>query len=213
MRKVKYAVGVSLDGYIAAADGSVDWLNRATSKAKGEDFGMGAFFQSIDTVLMGRKTYDIALQMGMGKGGYPKMKNYVFSRTLPPGERDGVEFVSGDPGELIARLRQQPGKDIWLCGGGELAREVLKSQALDEVILGIAPVLIGGGRPTFPPGFLETEVELVECKQYKGGVVGLTYRVVNASTAAAKSERPSAGSPKPRRAKSTSKGATRPRRR
>jgi len=201
-----------LDGYMAAADGSVDWLNRATSKAKGEDFGMREFFQSIDTVLMGRKTYDIAVQMGMGKGGYPKMKNYVFSRTLPPGERDGVEFVSGDPGELIARIKQQPGKDIWLCGGGELAREVLKSQALDEVILGIAPVLIGGGRPTFPPGFPETEVELVECKQYKGGVVGLTYRVVYAPTAAAKSERPSAASHKPRRAKSTSKGATRPRR-
>ena len=213
MRKVKYAVGASLDGYVAAADGSVDWLNRATSKAKGEDFGMREFFQSIDTVLMGRKTYEIALQMGMGKGGYPKMKNYVFSRTLPPGERDGVEFVSGDPGELIARLRQQPGKDIWLCGGGELAREVLKSQALDEVILGIVPVLIGGGRSTFPPGFPETEVELVECKQYKGGVVGLTYRVVNASTAAANAERPSPGSPKTRRAKSTSKGATRPRRR
>ncbi len=183
MRKVKYAVGVSLDGYIAAPDGSVDWLERATHKAKGEDFGMREFFRSIDTVLMGRKTYEIALKMGMGKGGYPKMKNYVFSRTLPPGTRDGVELVSGDPAALIARLKQQPGKDIWLCGGGELAREFLKCAALDEIILGIVPMLIGGGRPTFPPEFPETEVELVDVKRYKGGVMGLTYRVVKSAAA------------------------------
>ncbi|HSC77561.1 MAG TPA: dihydrofolate reductase family protein [Candidatus Acidoferrales bacterium] len=178
---MKYGVGVSLDGYIAAPDGSVDWLERATRKAKGEDFGMGEFFRSIDTVLMGRKTYEIALKMGMGKGGYSGMRNYVFSRTLPPGERDGVEFVSGDPAALMARLKQQPGKDIWLCGGGELTREFLKAGALDEIILGIVPVLIGAGRPTFPPEFPETEVELVDVKQYKGGVMGLTYRVLNAA--------------------------------
>ena len=182
MRKVKYGVGVSLDGYIAAPDGSVDWLERATRKAKGEDFGMGEFFRSIDTVPMCRKTYEIALKMGMGKGGYSGMKNYVFSRTLPPGTRDGVEFVSGDPAALIARLKQQPGKDIWLCGGGELTREFLNAGALDEIILGIVPVLIGGGRPTFPPEFPETEVELVEVKQYKGGVMGLTYRVLKAAS-------------------------------
>lgn len=181
MRKVKYCVGVSLDGYIAAPDGSVDWLERATRKAKGEDFGMGAFFRSIDTVLMGRKTYEVAVKMGMAKGGYPKMKNYVFSRTLPPGAREGVEFVSGNPAVLLARLREQPGKDIWLCGGGELAREFLKAGVLDEIILGIVPMLIGAGRPTFPPDFPETEVELVECKQYKGGVIGLTYRVLKAA--------------------------------
>lgn len=185
MRKVRYAVGVSLDGYIAAPDGSVDWLNRATAKATGEDFGMGAFFRSIDTVLLGRKTYEHALTMGMGGGGYPKMKNYVFSRTLPPGERDGVEYVSGDPAEFIARLRQKPGKHIWLCGGGELARAFLQARVLDEIILGIAPVLIGGGRPTFPPEFPETEVALTEVKPYKGGVIGLTYAVVSAATRAA----------------------------
>jgi dihydrofolate reductase len=186
MRKVKYGVGVSLDGYIAAPDGSTDFLNRALRHAKGEDFGMGEFFRRIDTVLMGRKTYEIALKMGMGGGGYPKMKNYVFSRTLPPGERGGVEYVSGDPAELMARIKSQPGKDIWLCGGGELASEFLKAGALDEVILGIAPVLLGAGRLTFPPGFSETEVELVECKQYKGGVVGLTYRVLKAAQPQAK---------------------------
>ena len=182
MRKVKYCVGVSLDGYIAAPDGSVDWLERATRKAKGEDFGMGVFFRSIDTVLMGRKTYEVAVKMGMAKGGYPKMKNYVFSRTLPPGAREGVEFVSGNPAVLLARLREQPGKDIWLCGGGELAREFLKAGVLDEIILGIVQMLIGAGRQTFPPEFPETELELAEVKKYKGGVMGLTYRVRKTET-------------------------------
>lgn len=180
-RKVKYGVGVSVDGYIASEDGSVGWLERATRRAKDEDFGMGDFFKSIDTVLMGRKTYEVGLKMGMDKSGYPKMKNYVFSRTLPPGNRDGIEFVSGDPGELIARLKREPGKDIWLCGGGELAREFLKLRILDEIILGVAPVLVGAGRLTFPPEFPETELELIECKQYKGGVVGLTFKVLNAT--------------------------------
>jgi dihydrofolate reductase len=178
MRKVKYGVGVSLDGYISAPDGSVDWLHRATSKAKGEDFGMGEFFKSIDTVLMGRKTYEDALKLGMAKGGYPKIKNYVFSRTLPAGMREGIEFVSDDLAKIITSLKQQPGKDIWLCGGGELARSALKALVLDQLILGIAPILIGGGRPTFPADFPEAQLELVECKQYKGGVVGLTYDVI-----------------------------------
>jgi len=180
MRKVKYSVGVSLDGYIAAPDGSVDWLDRATRKAKGEDFGMGKFFKSIDTVLMGRKTYEIALKLGMEKGGYSGMKNYIFSRTQPPGERDGVEFVSGSVAAFIENLKRKPGKDIWLCGGGELAREALRDGAVDEITLGVVPLLIGGGLSAFPAGFAETELELYECKQYKGGVVGLTYTVVRA---------------------------------
>jgi len=206
MRKVIYAVGVSLDGYLASPDGSVAWLERATRKAQGEDFGMGAFFKSIDTVLMGRKTYEIALKMGMGKGGYPKMKNYIFSRTLPPGKRDNVEFVADDPAAFVARLRQHPGKNIWLCGGGELAREFLQSRVLEEVVLGVVPLLIGAGRPTFPAGFPETELELTEVKQYKGGVLGLTYRVLNAPTSGPRTEnmgtqeQSTRGQPQPTRA-------------
>lgn len=181
MRKVKYSVGVSLDGYIAAPDGSVEWLDRATRKANGDDFGMGEFFKSIDTVLMGRKTYEVALKLGMEKGSYSGMKNYIFSRTKPPGERDGVEFVSGNIADFVADLKQKPGKDIWLCGGGELAREALKDGVVDEITLGVVPMLIGGGLSAFPAGFSETELELSECKQYKGGVVGLTYTVVRAN--------------------------------
>lgn len=178
MRKVIYSVGASLDGYIAAPDGSVDWLNRVAGKAKGEDFGMTAFFKSLDTVLMGRKTYEHALSMGMAKGGYAGMKNYIFSRTRAAGERDGVEFVNEPLPSFIKKLRKRPGKHIWLCGGGELAKEALDAGIVDEITLGVTPVLIGAGLPTFPPTFPETDLELVECKQYKAGIVGLTYRVL-----------------------------------
>ena len=177
MRKVIYSVGASLDGYIAGPDGSVDWLNRVAGKAKGEDFGMTAFFKSLDTVLMGRKTYEHALSMGMAKSGYEGMKNYIFSRTLPTGARDGVEFVNEPLALFIKKLRRLPGKHIWLCGGGELAREALAAGIVDEITLGVTPVLIGAGLPTFPPTFPETDLELVEWKQYKAGILGLTYRV------------------------------------
>jgi dihydrofolate reductase len=106
------------------------------------------------------------------------LKNYVFSRTLPRGVRHGVRFVSGDPRAFVSRLKRTPGKDIWLCGGGELAREFLKRDAIDEVGMGIVPLLIGAGRPTFPPGFDEVELELKETKPYPAGVVVLIYRVV-----------------------------------
>jgi dihydrofolate reductase len=190
VRKVIYSVGCSLDGYIAGPDGSVDWLNRVASKAIGEDFGMGAFFKSIDTVLMGRKTYEHALKMGMGKDGYTGMKNYIFSRTLPPGERDGVEYVSVAVKDLVAKLRKVPGKNIWLCGGGELARQALAEGIVDEVTLGVTPVLIGAGRPTFPSTFPETDLELIECKQYKAGILGLTYRVLRNRPKANKKPKP-----------------------
>lgn len=182
MRKVKYGVGVSVDGYIAAVDGSTDWLERGMRNAVGEDFGQAEFFQSIDTVVMGRKTYEVGLKAGMDPNGYPNLRNYVFSRTLKPGKRDGVEFVAGDPAKFVARLRRSKGKDIWLCGGGELAREFLRAGVLDEIILGVAPILIGAGRLTLPPEFPETELELTELIKFKGGVLGLTYRIVRAKT-------------------------------
>jgi dihydrofolate reductase len=139
---------------------------------------MTEFFRSLDTVLMGRKTYDVVEKMQGSKTVYPGLKNYIFSRTLPAGERYEMEFTAHDPVDVIARLKQQSGKDIWLCGGGELARHCLQQHAVDEITLGIVPRMIGGGSPVFPPGFDETEVELAEVKQFKGGVVALTYRVV-----------------------------------
>jgi len=186
MRKVVYHVGVSLDGCIASADGSFEWLNRATrsAEAAGEDFGMTKLFADIDTVLIGRKTYEVMLKFGQ-PGGYPKMMNLVFSRTLPPSKEKGVRVIAEDAAPFVADLKRRPGKSIYLCGGGELARDLLRHGLVDEIEMGVVPVLVGNGLPCFPPGFPETDLKLSECKQYKGGIVGLKYRL--ATTAGRKS--------------------------
>ncbi len=103
MRKIKPRVAISLDGFIADTRDGVDWLHRFHAKGPREDYGMTEFFRSIDTVLMGRHTHDFALSHGVKD--YPGMENFVFTRTKPPGKRDGVEYISGDPAELIAALR------------------------------------------------------------------------------------------------------------
>lgn len=171
MRKVILALGISLDGYIARPDGAFDFLFMPGDFAR--DFA--AFHASIDTAIMGRKTYDVTMAMGGGDPG-AKIKSYVFSRTLPPGERDGMTFVRGDPKALIARLRKQKGKDIWLMGGGELARAFLESDLVDEMHIGIVPVLIGQGLPLFPPGFPQRAFTLMENKTFSRGLVSLKYK-------------------------------------
>ena len=143
MRKVILGLGISLEGYIARLDGSVDFLFMP------KDYSMGPFFATIDTAILGRKTYDDALKMGGGFGD-SKMKSYVFSHSQPPGERGGVTFVNESPKSFVESLRKSPGKNIWLMGGGELARDFLKDDVVDELYIGIVPVLIGEGRPLFP---------------------------------------------------------------
>jgi dihydrofolate reductase len=108
MRKVVLGLGISLDGYIARPDGAVDFLFMP------KDYSMGPFFATIDTAIMGRKTYDAALKMGGGGFGDSKMKSYVFSHSQPPGERGGVTFVNESPKSFLEKVRKRPGKDIWL---------------------------------------------------------------------------------------------------
>jgi dihydrofolate reductase len=169
MRKVVLGLGISLDGYIARPDGAVDFLFMP------KDYSMGPFFATIDTALMGRKTYDVALKMGGGGFGDSKIKNYVFSHSQPPGERGGVTFVSESPKSLVEKLRKRPGKDIWLMGGGELARDFLKDDVVDELYIGIVPVLIGEGLPLFPSGFPQREFSLLENKTFSKGLITLRY--------------------------------------
>ena len=168
MRKVVLGLGISLDGYIARPDGAVDFL----FMPKG--YSMASFFATIDTALMGRKTYDVSRKMGGGSFG-PSMAAYVFSRSLSPGERDGLTFVNDSPAAFIAQLRKRPGKNIWLMGGGELARDFLKADLVDELYLGIVPVLLGEGIPLFPSGFPQRDFTLVENKTYSKGLIALKY--------------------------------------
>jgi dihydrofolate reductase len=167
MRKTVLGLGISLDGYIARPDGAVDFLFMP------KDYSMGPFFATIDTAIMGRKTYDVALKMGGGGFSDSKMKNCVFSHSHPPGERRGVTFVNEPIKRFLAKLRKRPGKDIWLMGGGELARDFLNDDLVDELYIGIVPVLIGEGIPLFPSGFPEREFTLLENKTFSRGLIAL----------------------------------------
>ena len=168
MRKVVLGLGISLDGYIARRDGSVDFLFMP------KDYSMAPFFKTIDVAIMGRKTYDVAKAMGGGGFG-GKIIYYVLSRSLPEGERDRVTFSRESPVEIVDRLRQQKGKDIWMMGGGELARDFLREDLIDELQLGVVPVLLGEGIPLFPPHFPQRDFELMENKTYSKGLIALRY--------------------------------------
>ncbi|MBV8113993.1 MAG: dihydrofolate reductase [Silvibacterium sp.] len=172
MRKVVLGLGMSLDGYIARPDGSVDFLFMP------KDYSMGPFFKTVDVAVMGRKTLEAGLKMTGGKFDNYGIKCYVMSRSEPPGERDGYEITGKTPEALVSELRKQPGKIIWMMGGGELARDFLKADLIDGMELGIVPVLIGEGIPMFPAGFPQREFKLVENKAYSKGLLVLKYERV-----------------------------------
>jgi dihydrofolate reductase len=169
MRNVVLGLGISLDGYIARPNGAVDFL----FMPKG--YSMAGFFATVDTAIMGRKTLDAGLEMSGGSLPHTKMRMYVFSNSKPPGERDGVIFVNESPAAFIRKLRGHPGKDIWLMGGGELARAFLNADLVDRLYLGVVPTLLGEGIPLFPSGFPQRNVTLLENKTYSRGLITLTY--------------------------------------
>src|SRR5262245_4346166 len=168
-RKVILGLGISLDGYIARPDGSVDFLFMP------KDYSMGPFFKTIDTAIMGRKTYEVGLRMSGGKIDTYGIRTYVLSRTLCPGERDGIIFTSDFSKSLTDSIRKRKGKNIWLMGGGELARDFLKDDLVDELYIGIVPTLIGEGIPLFPSGFPERKFSILENKTYGKGMIALKY--------------------------------------
>jgi len=171
MRNVVLGLGISLDGYIARPNGAVDFLFMP------KDYSMAPFFATIDTAIMGRKTLDDGLKIG-GAGSFTGSKTayFVFSHSKPAQEVDGVVFVNESPATFIRRLRERPGKNIWLMGGGELAREFLKADLVDELYLGVVPVLLGEGIPLFPSGFPQRDFTLIENKTYSKGLIALKYK-------------------------------------
>jgi dihydrofolate reductase len=175
-RKVILGFGLSIDGYIARRDGSLDFL---TVDKEGEAV-MAEFFAGIDTTIMGRKT--AVGWVKMRKAGEipdaPGQTNYVVSRKWKPGKRDGFEVVRGSLKALVKKLKSRPGKNIYLGGGGELARSFLQADLVDEMFIGIGPVLLGDGIPGFPGRFPQRGFKLTECKGYPDGSVGLRYERV-----------------------------------
>jgi dihydrofolate reductase len=186
MRKIVLGLGISLDGYIARPDGGVDFLDMATKDygPTGKTYSMGPFFKSVDAAIMGRKTYEVGLKLSGGKFDSYGMDCYVCSRSQTPGKRGQVTFVNESPKALVEMLRKKPGKDIWHMGGGELAREFFNDDLIDELYIGVVPVLIGQGIPLFPPGYPQREFRLVENGTYSKGMIALRYERLRAKQGA-----------------------------
>ena len=183
-RKVILGFGISLDGYIARRNGAIDYL---VIDKEGEAV-MADFFAKIDTTIMGRKTAAATAEMRaeMHKTGeipeMPAMSTYVFSRRWKPGKRDGFEVVNGSLTAFVSKLKRRNGKDIYLGGGGQLCRSFLQEDLVDEIFLGLGPVLLGDGIPAFPSKFPQRNFKLIECKSYSNGSVGLRYERIRTKT-------------------------------
>jgi dihydrofolate reductase len=178
-RKIIVSLATSADGFIARPDGSVDWLDRPVPKGS---YGMGAFYKSIDTILWGRKTYDMALRFqekGVAGSAFDtSVKNYVFTHTPPPSAAPkGVEFVSEPVKAFAARLRAKKGKDIWMMGGGGVIASFLDDGEIDEFILSVVPVMIGEGIPLLTPRHRTVPLKLIASTKFADGVVKLHYSV------------------------------------
>jgi dihydrofolate reductase len=164
-------VATSADGFIARPDGSVDWLDRPTPKG---NYGGAAFFRSIDTCILGRKTYDFAVSHGQ-PDFYPGKKNYVFSRTLKKAASPKMALVNEDAAAFAKRLRTEKGKDIWLVGGAELIAAFLDAGYVDEFILHMIPVMIREGIPLVAPRHRNLPLKLLASQKFPDGVVKLHY--------------------------------------
>jgi dihydrofolate reductase len=174
MRRVRYQVAASLDGYIAGPKGEADWI------IMDPEIDFAALFEQFDTFLLGRRTFE-----AMGRAGQaetPGMKTFVFSRTLRQQDYPGVTIVAEGAEEAVAALRAEPGKDIWLFGGGSLFRSLSEAGLVDTVEVAIMPVLLGGGIPLLPAPARQTGLKLTGQKVYpKTGIVSLEYSIRHAA--------------------------------
>ena len=180
-RKIIVWVATSADGFIARLDSSVDWLDRPRPKG---NYGMGAFYKSIDTTLWGRKTYDMALdyqKKGVAGTAFDTgVKNYVFSHALPQSPTPaGVEFVTEPIKAFAARLRGEKGKHIWIMGGAGIIGSFLDAQEIDEFVILVIPKFIGEGIPLLAPARRTVPLKLISSTKFPDGVVKLHYAARN----------------------------------
>lgn len=175
MRRIKMFIASSLDGFIAREDGSIDWL------FTDDDYGYQEFYESVDAVIMGRKTFEKGLELGGGINPTRDKKNYVFSRnqqSLGGMEKDDeVEFVGKDVRKFVEKLVDSSGKDIWLVGGSEIISILLKADLLHDIILSIHPKILGKGIPLFKNTEKEMIRKMVNSKAFDSGLVQLHYTI------------------------------------
>ncbi len=173
MRIVTYGAACSLDGFIAGPAAEIDWLHFSGDVQA----IIGAYWKTIDVILMGRKTWSQGAEGGYDDRSSGRMKTYVFSRTMKESPAPGVELITTDPGAFVSELKRRKGRGICVMGGGELARGLFQAGVIDEVRLNIHPILLGGGVPLFPEIGRRVNLELLESRVLDGGCVLANYRV------------------------------------
>lgn len=170
MRKVILAVAVSLDGFIEGPNGEYDWC------FTDQDYGLSDFFKRVDTIFIGRKTYEMSLGIEGGGAGFPKFKEYIFSTTLDK-VKDGATLINGDIKTQVDEIKKERGKNIWLFGGAGLTTSLMNLGLVDELSLAVHPILLGGGKPLFNNIKDRIKLTLVDTKTFSTGLVSLTYNV------------------------------------
>jgi len=169
VRRIRYAVAMSLDGYIAGPNGEADWI------IMDPEIDFGAIVKEFDTVLVGRRTFEALARAG--NAAMPGMKVIVFSRTLRQAHYPQVTIVSANEEQVLASLRARQGNDIWLFGGGSLFRSLLEAGLVDTVEVAVIPILLGGGIALLPAPAGQKKLTLISHKVYKTGIVSLVYAV------------------------------------
>ncbi|MFN6481437.1 MULTISPECIES: dihydrofolate reductase family protein [unclassified Nostoc] len=172
MTKVTLYIAASLDGYIARSNGKIEWLSILDTED--EDYGYTDFYESIDAIVLGSKTYEVGLSFN--EWPYPGKKSFVFTQRHLQCDREDVVFVSDPVKQALADIEAQSLENIWLVGGGKLINSFLQHSLIDEYIISTIPIILGGGIPLFPPPSPEEELELIHSKQYPTGLLQTHYR-------------------------------------
>ena len=173
MRKLILQLAVSLDGFIEGPNGEYDWC------FTDQDYGMTQFFERIDSVFYGRKSYELTLSMGepteeSAFPAFPKLTEYVFSNTLQS-VKPGAILLNGDIEAKVRSMKNEAGKDIWLFGGASLTASLMNLGLVDEISLAVHPIILGGGKPLFSQITNGIPLTLMDTRRYSSGLVSLIY--------------------------------------